>query len=153
MTDGDATGINEVISQAKLKWSIYRATLVDLPSEPASIETLQVEAPPQVGIYPTADHEIQHMHLEEVGRIWLDSISRSCSTDLASIMSLSRRIRRDQLLAPINGQEYAKITPSQVMRRASIASSDFRLFDGIFEIPFTAAESDSMVWQPESINV
>jgi len=39
------------------------------------------------------------------------------------------------------------------MRRTSLGSSDLRLFDGVSEISSVAAESDSMSWQQEGVNV
>ena len=89
----------------------------------------------------------------DIDRISLDSISRSSSADFASLKSLARRIRDNQSSELTNSQEYASIRPSKVMRRTSLGSSDLRLFDGISDISSIAAESDSMSWQPEGVNV
>jgi hypothetical protein len=159
MTDGDATRINELISQAKLKLSTYQAGQAHLVSGAGSVGrgrgALQprLEAPPppppQHGVpCPTADDEIppERTHFRDMDRIWLGATSRSCSTDLASIRWLARRIRQDQLSAPTKRQGYARVRPSQVMRPTSIASSDFRLFGGAVEsLSSAAAELDSIV--------
>jgi hypothetical protein len=154
LTDGDTTRINELISQAKLKLSTYQAGQANLVSGAGSVVgrgALQPQdappPPPQHGVlYPTADDEIpqERTHFRDMDRIWLGPTSRS-SSDLASIRSLSRRIRQDQLSAPTKRQGYARVRPSQVMRPASIASSDFRLFGGAVENLSPAAELDSIV--------
>ena len=74
----------------------------------------------------------------------VDSASHSSLTDFASMKSLSYRIRRNQSLASVNAQEYARIKPSKVMRPASVASSDLGLFDSVSKISFVEAESDMM---------
>jgi hypothetical protein len=85
-------------------------------------------------------HDTDQPYCGEVDRMSLDS---SPLTDLASLESLSGRIQRNQSSALHNGQECAKIRPSQVMRRTSFASSDLRLFDGISDISSVAAGSDT----------
>jgi hypothetical protein len=144
VTDGDTTRINELISQAKLKLSTYQAGQAKLVSGAGSAGRearglkRRLETAP-----PTADDEIppERTHsFRDVDRIWLGAASGSGASELASIRSLSRRIRQDQVSAPAKRQQQgsARVRPSQVMRPTSMASSDFRLFGG-------AAELDSIV--------
>jgi hypothetical protein len=108
---------------------------------------------PYLHVYWEPGSYLEQVSVMEIDRTSPDSVSCSSSADFASLKSLARRIRKNQSSGLTNSQEYASIRPSKVMRRTSLGSSDLTLFDGVSEISSVAAESDSMSWQPEGVNV
>jgi hypothetical protein len=88
---------------------------------------------------------------QEAGRMSLGSASRSSLTGFKSMKSLSRRIR-NRSLAIFDSEMPEVNNPSQVMRRSSFRSSDFRLLKGLCEQSLAetgsearSAEADSLV--------